>query len=115
MNSSEAVSRYMLWRHHRQKPQPSPHTAPNDKRAGSLGEGEGLGGNTAKREEMEGGRVGRGINTMRGEERGEMLGEGGQIVDKIQAAGRQVRGALPCIHTPYPQISITHCSYQWNT
>lgn len=32
--SSEAVSRYTLWRHHWLKPQPSPHTAPNDKREG---------------------------------------------------------------------------------
>lgn len=103
----------MLWRHHRQKPQPSPHTAPNDKRAGSLGEGEGLGGNTAKREEMEGGKEGDKHSEGRGE--GRDAGWGEQNVDKIQAAGRQVRGALTCIHTPHPQISITHCSYEWNT
>lgn len=65
LNSSEAVSRYMLWRHHRQKPQPSPHTAPNDKRAGSLGEGEGLGEQQRERRWREGRR---GINTVRGEE-----------------------------------------------
>lgn len=71
--SSEAVSRYTLWRHHRQKPQPSPHTAPNDKRAGRLREGEGFEGSTAKREEGRESReeAGRGINTVRrrGEER----------------------------------------------
>lgn len=79
MNSSEAVSRYMLWRHHRQKPQPSPHTAPNDKRAGSLGEGEGLGGNTAKREEMEGGKEGDKHSEGRGE-----LGGGSRMLTKYK-------------------------------
>lgn len=55
LHSSEALSRYMLWRHHRQKPQPSPHTPPNEEKGGRLlGErGEGLGSNTAKAGEKE--------------------------------------------------------------
>jgi len=51
--SQEAASRYTLRGYHRQKPQPSPHTAPNGKRAGRLGEGRGLGVTQQRREMVE--------------------------------------------------------------
>lgn len=81
--SSEAVSRYMLWRHRWLKPQPSAHTAPNDKRAGSLGEGEGCRGVTAKRGQGKERRLIGGEVQWGGEER-EMMGGGSRVMIEIQ-------------------------------